>query len=149
MILKVQFAQRMVSELAALQISPSQSGGRVRFQSDIVLFPGMPYTPSCSLLTLECGKLQWNLPQQILAYHLPINQLCKGLYRDLFWIFPQSNEDALESQGLMQAWCCHMATHLVCQVLSCGCELCLPRVTRGHYIRSQKRDFIAVLSMWS
>lgn len=96
MILKVQFAQRIVFELAALQISPSQSGGRVGFQSDIVLFPGMPYTPVCSLLTLECGKLQWNLLQQILSYHLPINQLYKGLYQDLFWSFPQSHEDALE-----------------------------------------------------
>lgn len=56
MILRVQFAQRMFPEVAALKITPSQSRGEVQCQSDIILekaFLGMPYTPLSNLFTLE------------------------------------------------------------------------------------------------
>lgn len=59
MTLRVQFAQRMSPEVAALKITPPQSEGGIQCQSDITLEKaalGMPYTRLCSLLPLELLK---------------------------------------------------------------------------------------------
>lgn len=143
MTLRVQFAQRMSPEVAALKITPPQSEGGIQCQSDITLEKavlGMPYTPLCSLLTLELLKYSETSSKKACPTTStgPLFSVtttsqntrtmsCTNISTTISSrAFLSHSEEALHSQGLKQTWRRHTATRAAWQVLTPGVNSVLP-----------------------